>query len=104
KPSTFLVVVTLCLYQISSAQVDVDKSINLSGSGSNAKISGIKNVSAAQDAVSAEIVQNGSLVYAAASGTDNYSVTLSPAPTAYAAGMKVNFLVGASNANTGSAT
>ena len=40
--------------------------------------------------------------YGAATGTDTYAVTLSPAPTGYAAGMSI--LVSFANTNTGAAT
>jgi hypothetical protein len=55
-------------------------------------------VSLAGDAVSAEVIQQGKLTYAAASGTNAYTVTLSPAPSAYTTGMTVYFV--AANANT----
>src|SRR5688500_12370760 len=80
------------------AQLQIDKPLNFSGSGTDAKVSGIKDVSAAQDAVSAEVIQQGSLTYALATGTDAYAVTLSPAVAAYTTGMTVNFI--AANANT----
>lgn len=48
-------------------------------------------------------LQNGAEVYAVTTGTaSNYVITLSPTPTAYAAGQKFNFK--ASLANTGTAT
>lgn len=53
--------------------------------------------------VLASDVQSGSLIYAEDSGsTDAYAVTLSPAPSAYTAGMVVNFK--ANTVNTGACT
>jgi hypothetical protein len=86
-----------------TAQVEVNKPIQLTGSGGDARISGIEEVSDAQDAVSAEAVQLSAVTYAAASNSGNaYAVTLAPAPAAYAVGMIVHFLVSADN--TGAAT
>ncbi|MCC6599261.1 MAG: hypothetical protein IT223_01140 [Crocinitomicaceae bacterium] len=85
------------------SQVDIDKAINLSGSGSDAKITGIQEVNGAQDAVSAETVQKGALTYAGATGSGGaYAITLAPAISAYTAGQVLNF--SANHANTGAAT
>lgn len=84
------------------AQLQIDKPLNFSGSGTDAKVTGIKDVSGAQDAVSAEVIQQGSLTYALATGTNAYAITLSPAITSYATGMTVNFI--AANANTAAST
>ncbi|MCX6187831.1 MAG: hypothetical protein NTU43_12720 [Bacteroidetes bacterium] len=46
--------------------------------------------------------QNGSLLYAAATGTNNYLLTLTPAITQYTIGMTVNFKI--PNSNTGHVT
>src|SRR5262249_47479263 len=82
------------------AQLDIDKAVNLSGTNpADAKISGIKQVSAAQDAVSAEVLQNGSLLYAAGGGTNAaYTLSLAPAITVYTDGMEVRFKAPAANA------
>ena len=45
-------------------------------------------------------VQDGSVVYAAASGTDTYTATLAPAITAYATGMKLRIKIANANATT----
>jgi len=77
---------------ISHTQVEMDKRLQLTGSGSDAKISGIEQVSDAKDATSAGIVQSGQLSYAAASGSSNaFVVSLSPAPIGYAEGMMLFF-------------
>lgn len=47
-------------------------------------------------------VQNSGYHYAATSGTDTYTITLSPAPAAYATGQR--FLIKIGSANTGAAT
>jgi hypothetical protein len=85
------------------AQVDIDKSVNLTGTGVNAKIAGVDTVTGSKDAVNVKSVQRGALVYSAASNSGStYLVTLSPAPDSYVAGMLVNFK--ANIANTGVTT
>ena len=75
------------------AQLEVDHPIQLTGTGVNAKVSGIQSVTGEQDAVSAQTVQNGSLVYATTTGTgNNFFASISPGVTAYTAGMVVNFI------------
>ncbi len=87
----------------SGAQVQVDKPIELTGTGLNAKITGIDDVSLPSDATSARVVQQGSLNYASVSGTaDAIALSLAPAPSAYSAGMIVNFKV--QSPNTGPVT
>jgi hypothetical protein len=96
--------ITLQLFSIALAvngysQIQIDKSIQFTGTGSDAKISGIDQVTGAKDAVSAEAEQNNSVTYATATNSGNdYSVSLVPAPT-YTAGLMVHFK--ASAANTG---
>ncbi len=77
----------------SFAQLIIDKSISLSGAGINAKISGIKDVSAAQDVLSVEAFQNGSFVYAGVSGGSStaYTVALTPTISGYSTGMMLYF-------------
>jgi hypothetical protein len=85
------------------SQVEVDKPITLTGTGADGKITGIQSVTLPADATSAEVVQSGSLSYAAASGSSNaFAITLSPAPAAYAEGMEVRFR--ANHAISGPAT
>lgn len=80
------------------AQVQVDKALQLTGTGSDAKISGIKDVSSAQDAVSAEVIQNNNLTYVTGGGSANaYTATLAPAITSYVAGQIVSFKAGVDN-------
>jgi len=53
--------------------------------------------------ITTKVDQNGSPIYGADSvGTDAYAITLAPAPSAYTAGMVINFTAG--TANTGAAT
>lgn len=93
----------LCVGFLASAQVQIDKAIQLTGTGSDAKISGIDDVSSSQDAVSAEVVQSSALTYAAAAGAANaFTVTLAPAVAGYTNGQTVTFKANA--ANTGAAT
>ncbi|MCC6599804.1 MAG: hypothetical protein IT223_03925 [Crocinitomicaceae bacterium] len=88
---------------IAFSQVQIDQQIQLTGSGSAAKLTGIDEVSQPSDATSAKVVQSGAVSYAPATGTaDNILVSLSPAPASYAPGMIVNFK--STGANTGSAT
>lgn len=86
-----------------TAQIEVDKPIELTGTGANAKITGIDDVSAPKDAVSAEVIQANSLNYAGAAGAANaYTVALAPAIAAYQAGQLFSFKANANN--TGAAT
>lgn len=84
-------------------QVELDKPVKLTGTGSDAKIEGIKSVTDPEDAVNAETVQKNQLNYADATNSgDNYSVTLTPSITTLSGGQLVHFR--ASAANTGPAT
>lgn len=75
------------------AQVDIDKSIRLTGTSTDARIEGIKVVSDSLDAVNAKSVQLGVLSYGAATGgNDTFDVVLSPEPPILLAGMVVHFL------------
>src|SRR3954469_18107640 len=82
------------------AQVQVDKPIDLnSTTPANARIMGIKQVSAPQDAVSAEALQSGSLVYALSAGTSSaYTLAIAPVLGAYTTGMEIRFKAHVSNA------
>lgn len=95
----------VCLTFLSAtAQVDIDKTINLTGTGPDGKVTGIKEVTAARDAVSAEVLQKGNLQFATtgASTATAYAVTLAPAVTGYTTGMMLSFI--ATVANTGPLT
>jgi hypothetical protein len=75
------------------AQVDVDKSIRLTGTSTDARVEGVKLVSDSLDAVNAKSIQLGALTYGTASGSnDTFSVVLSPEPPIMLAGMVVHFL------------
>ena len=70
---------------------------------SSKQIKNVANPTATKDAVNAEVVQSSTLIYGAATGAANtYEVALTPAPTAYQAGMMLTFKANA--ANTGAAT
>lgn len=74
------------------SQVQVDHSIQLTGTGSNAKVTGIEEVNGAEDATSAESIQKNAVTYASATNSGNaYSVSLVPAPASYTTGMIVHF-------------
>lgn len=84
------------------AQLQVDNQLQMTGTNNTEKqITGVGNPGGADHAVNAGNVQSGSLLYAAAAGSGgNYTITLSPAPSAYAPGMIVNFLSNHNNAST----
>ncbi len=89
----YSLVLSLLFYVIASAQLEVDHPIQLTGSGANAKISGIQSITNTQDAVSAGAIQNGTLVYATATGSNNsFLLNISPAISQYQAGMAFNFI------------
>jgi hypothetical protein len=92
------------LAQTLHGQVELDRSIQFTGAGNNAKVEGIKSVTSAQDAVSAEVLQRNGLIYSPASAAGNdYSVTTSPSfGGPLVAGQIIHFR--ASSANTGAAT
>jgi hypothetical protein len=70
---------------------------------SNKQIKNVANPTVANDAVNVEVVQNSTLTYGAATGAANaYEVVLTPAPTAYQAGMMLTFK--ANVTNTGATT
>ena len=99
----FFSVVVMMVSFATFAQVQLDKPIQLTGTGVDAKIEGIKSVTQAQDAVSAEVVQKNSLTYVQAAGSANaYTAALAPAITAYTTGQVVTFKANA--ANTAAAT
>lgn len=102
----FLLSAAIGLLEInfSFAQVQIDKPIQMTGNTSaNRQIKNVGEATQATDAVNAESVQSGKLNYADATGSVNdFTVSLSPAPTAYTPGMIVNFK--SNNATTGAAT
>lgn len=87
------------------SQIIIDKSISLSGSGSDAKISGIEEVLAADDAMNVSSLQSGSFLYGGtAGGTGSaYTLALTPAISGYTAGMVLYFKANVPN-NAGSVT
>ncbi|MCC6600615.1 MAG: DUF2341 domain-containing protein, partial [Crocinitomicaceae bacterium] len=87
---------------ISYAQVDVDRSIHLTGAGVNARITGIDSVGANQkDAVNVKSIQSGKLTYAFSGGSaGHYLLNLIPPVAAYYEGMNVCFKA---NHNSGAA-
>ena len=75
------------------AQVEIDKSLQLTGSGLDSEIQGIKSVTDSLDAVNVKSIQNGSLLYSAAQGAnDTFLVSLNPAISGLQAGMVIHFL------------
>jgi len=74
------------------AQVEVDKRLDLTGTGPDARITGIEEIIAPGDAVNAASIQGNRLAYSASTGTSgNYSISLNPAPVAYEEGMVIYF-------------
>jgi hypothetical protein len=86
------------------AQLQVDKQVQMIGSSNTDKqITGVGDPTAGDHAVNAGNVQSGALIYAGSAGSGgNYTVTLTPTPGAYTAGMIVNLV--ANHSNTGAAT
>jgi hypothetical protein len=85
--------IAICFIFISAnGQVDIDKSINLTGGLGNSRISGISDVSNPKDAVSVEKLQNGNLVYGVASpGPNAYTLTFTPAIASFIPGTTITF-------------
>lgn len=67
------------------------------------KVTEVANPTSSTDGVNAQTVQSGALIYASDSGsTDAYAINLSPALTAYAAGMVLTFKANTSNTGVAS--
>ncbi len=82
------------------AQVEVDRSIELTGSGSDARITGIEEINTESDAVNAGAIQNNALTYSDATlNGSTYEISISPAPSALQSGQVFHFRAG--SANTG---
>lgn len=74
------------------AQVEIDKAVVLTGSGPEARISGIDEINAPGDAVNVAAIQGGRLIYASSTGSGSqYAISLNPAPVAYEEGMVIYF-------------
>jgi hypothetical protein len=98
KPARFLIAIGLCTALPVFAQVEVDQSIHLTGSGGNGRLTGIKEVSDPEDAISAQAFQLNSATYVEATNSGNsYSTALSPAAGGYEAGLIVHFRSPADN-------
>lgn len=97
-------VLVLATTLAATAQVQIDQQLQMiGGTDADRRITNVGDPAALQDAVNTSSLQEGALVYSAATGSGgNYLVTLTPAPTAYTVGMIVNFR--ANHANTGAAT
>jgi hypothetical protein len=82
------------------AQVEVDKSVQLTGtSASEKQITGVADPTTNANLVNAATAQSNSMNYAMATGTDSLLFSLTPAIGSYNAGLMVNFM--APNTNTG---
>ncbi len=99
-----LVSFTMLLAAGASAQVQVSKQIQMTGTTTfDKRITGLGSVQDTTDAVSAGAIQKSTLTYATASGLPGvYAVFLPVAPAVYSAGMTVTFK--ANVANTGATT
>ncbi len=85
------------------AQVQIDHPILLTGSGVNAKLSGIQSVTGSQDATSVQSIQNGSFIYGITTGSGNaFNLSISPVIGGYQAGMVFYFI--SNQTNTGAST
>lgn len=99
----FLILTGIALSIAVSAQVDIDKPINMIGVGSDAQIEGIKTVDDTLDATNVESIQKSQLTYAAAGGSSSaYTVSTSPSFVNVATGTVVHFM--ANHAATGATT
>jgi hypothetical protein len=94
----------ICFYfPFAHSQVQIDQAIQLTGTGSSAKITGIESSTGAEDATSVEAIQKGSLVSGTSSGSSNqFNLTLSPPISSYQTGMSFLFL--ANHSVNGAAT
>ncbi len=81
------------------AQVSIDKKINMTGATSDdRRITGVGDVTLAADAVSAQVLQKGALVYVAAVGGTPNAITATTSPSFVPqAGSIISFKVGANN-------
>jgi len=102
RNALFLMILFIAVKSI--GQVEVDKSIELTGvDAADRRIQGLAAPSGGDHAVDATSVQTSALVYAAATGSENvYNVALVPAVTAYTSGMMISFIANAEN--TGACT
>jgi hypothetical protein len=88
-----------------SAQVQIDKQVQMTGAAANdRRITNVSNAAdvtpVGTDAININTVQRNYVNYSAGTfGGGTYAVTLTPAPAAYAAGMRITFR--ATAANTG---
>src|SRR5690606_5191128 len=82
----------------------LDKQMQMTGgSDADRRITNLGDPANPADAVNVKTIQDGSLVFASATGIgNNYLVNLTPNPASYSAGMIVVFK--ANHANTGAAT
>lgn len=86
---------TLCL-----SQVQIDKPIELTGTGADGRISGISEIAASHDAVNAEAIQNNALTFSVATFSSGvYTVNPTPTIVQLQSGLILHFL--APNPNTG---
>ncbi|MCC6600613.1 MAG: hypothetical protein IT223_08040 [Crocinitomicaceae bacterium] len=98
----YLLIFSVGVPIFSFAQVQTDKKIELTGTGSEGRVTGITEVSDPTDAVSATSVQQSALTYGASTNNGNaFSVVLTPMPS-YSPGLIVHFM--ASGDITGTAT
>ncbi|MCC6601282.1 MAG: hypothetical protein IT223_11505 [Crocinitomicaceae bacterium] len=80
------------------AQIQVDRRIELTGTGSDARITGIEEINTGSDAVNAAAIQNNELIYSDATlNGSTYEINISPAPSALQSGQVFHFRAGAVN-------
>lgn len=96
-----IIPILMALSSYAFAQLQVDQRIELTGSGSNARISGIEQVSAPDDAVHAQAIQDNALTYApAVLNGSTYEISLAPAVTTLQSGQIFHFRAPAANSGT----
>ena len=88
--ATFILILAGTL--VSQAQVQLDRQLQMIGSGDSSRITGIDSVSESTDAVNVDALQRGKFIYAEATGSSgNYEVNLSPVITKLQPGMVIRF-------------
>ena len=101
KLKFYFIVFASTLYSFGFSQVQVNKAIQFTGSGANAKVSGIQQYDQLNDGINTQGIQNSAATFSLAGGTANaIAVTLLPVPGGYTTGMAVQFIASASNTDS----
>jgi hypothetical protein len=87
----------LIISKSNQVNIDADTTNEIQSLQQNGNTITLSKTTGTIDVAKTTNVQNGSILYASASGNNAINLTLSPAPTAYTAGMIINFKATASN-------